>query len=192
VPPDGRRPPVPSDSLGTLGYLGSLDVSKGVGAVLEALPRLTGAGLAVRFAGDGRLRDAVTEAAGKSELVHYHGVVDGAGKEAFVAACDAALVPSRWEEPGAPPYSAAEWLAAGRPVLASDRGGLAEAAAELAGIVPVTPSADGIVDAVLNLREPAHWLAAVAAAAAPIGSPDDDRRWLEDHLRVYRSVTASA
>jgi glycosyltransferase involved in cell wall biosynthesis len=192
VPPANGRPPGPAEALGTLGYLGSLDISKGVGAVLEALPRLTGAGVSVRFAGDGRLRDAVTAAAVASELVHYHGVVHGAGKEAFVAACDAALVPSRWEEPGAPPYSAAEWLAAGRPVLASDRGGLGEAAAELAGMVQLTPSADGIVEAVLRLREPSRWRAAVEAAASPIGSPDDDRRWLEDHLRVYRSVVDAA
>ena len=106
--------------------------------------------------------------------------------------CDAAIVPSRWEEPGAPPYSAAEWLAAGRPVLASNRGGLGEAAAELPGIVPLTPSADGILDAVLALREPERWRAAVAAAAEPLGSPDDERRWLDDHLRIYRGAMGAA
>ena len=99
VPLDGTRPPAPAPSLGTIGYLGALDVSKGVDALLDALPRLGALGLTVRVAGDGRLREAVSAAAGGSDRVHYHGVVAGAAKESFVSECDAAIVPSRWEEP---------------------------------------------------------------------------------------------
>ena len=47
------------------------------------------------------------------------------------------LAPSRWEEPC--PYSVLEALAAGVPVLASDRGGLPE----LVGEDATTPATDG-------------------------------------------------
>jgi hypothetical protein len=73
-------------------------------------------------------------------------------------------------------------------VLASDRGGLGEAAANLPGLVPVEPTAAGVVAGARRMLEPEAWRAAVAAAAEPIGAPDDRARWLADHRRVYDSV----
>ena len=67
------------------------------------------------------------------------------------------LAPSRWEEPC--PYSVLEALAAGVPVLASDRGGLPE----LVGS-----------DAALPARDPAAWADALSAL------------WRDPQLRVLR------
>jgi len=177
----------PGERLRTLGYLGSLDVVKGVGALLEALPALAALGVRVRVAGAGRLRAAV-EAAARKGLLEYEGVVSGAAKVRFLEACDAGVVPSVWDEPGAPPYTALEWLGAGRPVLASPRGGLGEAAEELTGLLPVDPTALGIAAACRGLLDPAEWGAAVDAASEPVARPGDDERWLDDHLRIYKGI----
>jgi glycosyltransferase involved in cell wall biosynthesis len=190
LPPATARTKPPGDGPATLGYLGSLDVVKGVGALLEALPALAASGVGVRFAGDGRLRGEVERAAATVPGVEYLGVVSGAAKDDFLASCDAGLAPSVWAEPGAPPFVAVEWLGAGRPLLAGDRGGFAEAAPRLPGLRLVEPTAAGIVEGVRRLRD-GGWPQAVADARAPVGDPDDADRWLDEHLAIYRAFGAS-
>jgi glycosyltransferase involved in cell wall biosynthesis len=177
---EGAPLPPPGEQLATLGYLGSLDRVKGVDLLLAAARELGAAGCLVRVAGAGRLRPDVESTPG----VEYAGVVGGAAKDDFLAGCDAGVVPSVWDEPGGPPYTVIEWLAAGRPVLASRRGGLGEAVDELPGAIGIEPTAAGIVSAVRRLLEPEAWRAAVAAVGA-IGSPGDLDRWLDDHERIY-------
>ena len=99
----------PPDALRSVGFIGSLEATKGVRELLEAVDALRAAGLELHVAGDGRLRPAVEDAAAAGRLV-YHGVVDGAAKVEFFAACDLGLVPSVWQEPGGPPYVVLEWL----------------------------------------------------------------------------------
>jgi glycosyltransferase involved in cell wall biosynthesis len=187
TPQDGEPVPPPGDRLATLGYLGSLDRVKGVDLLLEAAGELERAGCRVRIAGNGRLREEVERAPG----VEYVGIVGGEAKRDFLAGCDAGVVPSVWDEPGGPPYTLVEWLAAGRPVLASRGGGLGEAVDELPGAIGIEPTAAGIVSAVRELRQPEAWRSAVAAVG-PIGSPDDLDRWLDDHERVYREASRGA
>jgi glycosyltransferase involved in cell wall biosynthesis len=182
----GREPVPPrGEGLTTLGYLGSLDRVKGVDLLLEAAGELGRAGCRVRVAGDGRLRDEVQRAC----EVEYAGVVGGEAKRDFLASCDAGVVPSVWDEPGGPPYTLVEWLAAGRPVLASRRGGLGEAVDELPGAIGIEPTVAGIVSAVRRLLEPEAWRSAVAAVG-PIGSAGDLDRWLDDHERIYAEALA--
>jgi glycosyltransferase involved in cell wall biosynthesis len=173
-----EAPAPPRDVPTTLGYIGSLDRIKGVEALLDA----DRAGLALRVAGDGRLRERVERAG-----VDYAGVVTGAEKRAFLADCDVGIVPSVWDEPGGPPYTAVEWVLAGRPVLASRRGGLGEAVDGLPGAIAIEPTPAGIAQALRRLVEPAAWAAAVAAVG-PVGSPDDLDRWLDDHERIYAAA----
>jgi glycosyltransferase involved in cell wall biosynthesis len=181
-----REPAVPA---ATIGYLGGLARIKGVSALLEAAPALTRAGLAVRIAGDGPLRSDV-EAAAARGIVVYDGLVDDARKIDFLAACDAGVVPSVWDEPSGPPYVVCEWLAAGRPVLAARRGGLAEAVDLLEGVMPLEPTSEGVVAAVLSLLEDGERRAAAASVQVPAGATDVER-WLDDHERVYRAAAAA-
>jgi glycosyltransferase involved in cell wall biosynthesis len=171
--------PAPAGPL-TLGYLGALTVSKGVDLLLEAAPTLAEAGLTVRIAGDGPLREAVRAASG----VKYAGRLEAAEVGSFIQACDLGLITSRWEEPGLT-YVLLEWLAGGRPVLSTRRGGLAEAVA-VGGVASFDGSVEGLVAGVQELRQPQRWRALVAAL--PAGDFDDLDRWGDDHLAAYEAA----
>jgi glycosyltransferase involved in cell wall biosynthesis len=185
VAPPHRAYPPPGNRLATLGYLGSLERTKGIDRLLAAAPGLARLGCALRIAGNGRLRAEVEAAAAREPNVSYEGPVSGDDKERFLEDCDAGIVPSVWEEPGAPSMTVLEWLAAGRPVLVSPRGGAAEVVDELGGALAVQPDADGIVGAVEALAEPERWREAVLRVQAPAGNL---QVWLAAHNRVYAAA----
>jgi glycogen synthase len=178
--------PPPASPPGTIGYLGNLAPIKGIRALLEARPELNRLGYEVRIAGRGPLQ-AEVEAAARSEGLHYAGLVDGGAKRAFLAACDVGIIPSRWEEPGGPTHALVEWLSAGRPVLVSSRGGLAEAAELLPGAIPIEPSSTGIVEAAERLRAPDAAREASKRAGMPKPADDVDR-WIAEHVAVFRAA----
>jgi glycosyltransferase involved in cell wall biosynthesis len=183
VTPLGWAPLAPPRSPPqTIGYLGTLDRVKGIEALLEAAAALREAGFVVQVAGAGRLRGLVEEAAARG-VVHYAETVHGEAKRRFVEATDLAVLPSTWEEPGAPPYSVAEWLAAGRPILVSRRGGLAELGAQFAGVVTMEAGPEGLVEAARKLADGAAWDELVRS----IPLPDDAAaaEWLDRHEALY-------
>jgi glycosyltransferase involved in cell wall biosynthesis len=171
----------------TISYLGGLDVIKGVRELLDAATALSELGLRLHIAGDGRLKPNV-EAAARTGVV-YEGPVLGSAKIAFMESTDVAVVPSTWEEPNGPPYVVAEWIAAGRPVLSSVRGGLAEAQA-LPGVLPLEPTVPGIVIAARKLLENETWPATLAALK-PVNDTADMERWLDAHEAVYESALSA-
>jgi glycosyltransferase involved in cell wall biosynthesis len=177
----------PGGSLGHLGYLGALEHTKGVDRLLAAAPQLDRLGVTLWFAGNGRLRDRVQTAAAELPNVRYNGPVAGGEKDDFLERCDAGILPSVWQEPGAPPITALEWLTAGRPLLTSPVGGIAEALPGLAGAIRIEPTTDGIVEAVAQLRAPAAWREAVGRVRRPSAVPDVSS-WLDEHERVYRAA----
>jgi glycosyltransferase involved in cell wall biosynthesis len=179
------RPPRAMPTV--LGYIGFLDRIKGVHLLLEAAPRLEQLGFSLRLAGEGRLRDEVALAASQRANVEWDGAVLGERKRRFFEACDLGLVPSVWAEPGGPTFTMVEWLAAGRPVLVSSRGGLGEVAGVYPGSVPVEPTVDSIVDSVARLREPARWNELVAAVR-PTDSELPAEEWAKRHEAIYRST----
>jgi glycosyltransferase involved in cell wall biosynthesis len=188
APLEGAAPPPPVGPPRTLGYIGGLAPTKGVRLLVEAAPELARQGATLRVAGDGPLRPEVEAAATRGDLV-YDGFLDGARKLDFLGACDVGLVPSLWDEPSGPPYVVCEWLAAGRPVLATRRGGLAEAIELLGGVLPLEPTAEGIVSAVAALGDDTRWRAAVAAVPRP--AEDAVGRWLDEYERLYRAVAGA-
>lgn len=188
--PASASPAQAPAALRVLGYLGALERNKGVGVLLEATPRLVELGCRVRVAGDGRMKDEVAEAAGRVDGLEYAGRVDGLDKEAFLDACDAGVVPSVWPEPGGPPFTVVEWLARRRPVLVSERGGLAEVAATLPGCITVAPTADALVETVRGLLAPTRF-ADAAARVEPLEDVGEIERWLDAHEAVYAPALGS-
>jgi glycosyltransferase involved in cell wall biosynthesis len=181
--PSPAGPLGPPAALRDLGYLGALTATKGVDLLLAAAPELARSGVRVRIAGDGPLRARVEDAS-----VDYAGRLDGPAVAEFTRACDAGIVPSTWEEPGGPPYTVCDWLAARRPVLAARRGGLTEMDG-LGGVTGFEPTSDGIVGAVSALRDPGSWDGLVAALPE-VADDRDLGRWLDEHEAVYRAAIA--
>lgn len=170
-----------------LGYIGSLDRVKGVHLLLAALPRLASLGFSLRLAGDGRLREEVAAAANSHDGLRWEGHLVGDAKRRFLEDCDVGLIPSVWAEPGGPTFTMVEWLAARRPVLVSDRGGLGEVAGMYPGSEAVAPDVDAIVEAVAALRDTRRWreLARAAAGDPPVGTAAS---WASAHEALYRSL----
>ena len=189
-PVEGPPPAPPGPALRRLGYIGAFEREKGIDRLLAAAPALAEAGVEVEIAGHGRLRDEVAAAAAGGS-VRNRGVVRGADRMAFFAACDAGIMPSVWEEPGGPPNAMLEWLSLGRPVLASTRGGLGEAVQRLSGTRPLEPTFEGIVEAVAALREPDAWRA-TCAGVPRLDQAADESRWIGQHEQVYRRHLAGA
>ncbi len=131
---------------------------------------------------EGRLRGL---AAGAN--VRFTGLLPQADLNQLRRRAAVALAPSRWEEPC--PYSVLEALAAGVPVLASDRGGLPELVGE---------------DAVLPARNLEAWTSSLAelwqnpavrsvrgaAALARARERFGEDRFYEGLIRLYGAVSA--
>ena len=181
------RPPREQPSV--LGYIGTLDRVKGVHLLLAALPRLASLGFSLRLAGDGRLREEVAAAAQDDAALRWEGHLTGEAKRRFLEDCDVGLIPSVWAEPGGPTFTMVEWLAARRPVLVSDRGGLGEVAGMYPGSEAVAPDVDAIVEAVAALRDTRRWreLARAAEGDPPVGTA---ATWASAHEALYRSLVS--
>jgi glycosyltransferase involved in cell wall biosynthesis len=180
----GSGPPPPALALRTLGFTGALDLHKGVEVLLDAGPRLAELGVTLRVAGGGPLQDRVAATPG----IDYAGRLVGEEVGAFLAACDAGVVPSLWAEPGLT-FSALEWLGAGRPVLATARGGLAELPP--AGVVRLTGDAGDLVARVAQLQAPDAWASLTAGLPVPRG--DEDReRWVAEHRHIHARAAGHA
>lgn len=174
----------PRDRLRTVGYLGALAKTKGTDKLLKAIPALAELGINVRIAGEGRLQTEVEAAARALPNLRYDGYLDAAVKDEFLADCDAGIMPSVWPEPGGPPWAMLDWQWAGRPVLVSPRGGLAEALADFPGALSVEPTPEGIVAGLARLRDAETWGRAVAAVR-PVRNATDFANWLDAQEQVY-------
>lgn len=185
VPVADRKLRVAATPPRSLGYIGGLDPIKGVPELLAAAPELARRGFRVRLAGDGRLRRDVEEAPG----VEYAGPVRGDAKVTFIEETDIAICPSTWEEANGPPYVVAEWVAAGRPVLCSTGGGLAEALT-LPGVIAIEPTKEGIVAGVQQAI--GSW-GSLVLNLTQTADASDLERWLDQHEAAYdRALSTSS
>jgi glycosyltransferase involved in cell wall biosynthesis len=177
----------PAQRLASIGYIGNLDVVKGVDLLLAAAPALEALGCELHIAGGGRLKKEVAAAAERWPFVHYHGVVSGAKKDEFLESCDAGIIPSVWAEPGGPTHTLIEWLCTGRPALVSDRGGLGEVVDLYPGAIRLEPTVHGITSGMVELAEPERWKA-LLSSLEPIDTSGELERWTSAHEELYGSM----
>ena len=121
------QPPVASraDGSGPAAFIGQLAPWKGVETAVRAVASLPGRRLTVVGDGPDRARlQAIAEQLGAAERVRFTGALDRSGVLHALSECAFVVAPSICYENC--PYSVMEALAAGRPVVTSDIGGLPE------------------------------------------------------------------
>ncbi|RKF18300.1 glycosyltransferase [Altericroceibacterium spongiae] len=90
-------------------------------ALIEAVKRFPAGKVELHLGGSGPDENAMRKAAQEAGHIHFHGLIDDV--PAFLAPCDAVIVPSQWEAFG---QVAEEARLAGRPILVADVDGLPE------------------------------------------------------------------
>jgi len=105
-------------------FLGRLSKEKGVGVLLDALSRVPQ--VLFKIVGDGPLSDEWQQKACGLGLknVEFTGLKHGKKLEALISGAEFGVVPSIWYENQ--PFTITEMFAAGKPVIASNLGGMAE------------------------------------------------------------------
>lgn len=162
-PPEGRQVLV----------AGRLSDEKGIPLLLAAWRAAAPPGATLRIAGDGPRRDLVEAATAADPSITWLGVIDRGAMQAELAAATAVVMPSEWPE--ACPLIVLEAFAAGRPVVASDAGGLPELV-------------DGVVGAV-SPRQPEALAAAIAAVLGDaVARGAAARRRYEERYTTTRSL----
>ena len=162
---DGRRlfniVPLPGGAARTpgagplrFGFLGRLEREKGLGVLLDALPRIGRDRWRLRIGGTGRDAERHQRVRPGDEQVEWLGRVDAGD---FYRSIDVLLVPSLWPEPL--PRTLIEGVAAGCSIIAARSGGIPE----VAGGAPVCAT------------YAAHDSSALAAAMR--AAIDDAERW---------------
>jgi glycosyltransferase involved in cell wall biosynthesis len=148
-------------------FLGTLEPRKNLGIVLDAYQRLLGEGRSVPplvvAGGAGLGAQAWIERMGRPPLaahVTYRGYVPDAEREALVRGARALVLPS-WDEGFGLP--ALEGMAAGIPVIVSNRGALPEVVDD-AGVVLPPDDADAWAGAVERIAHDDAWANDRAAA----------------------------
>lgn len=162
-------PPQPRDN-GVVGlFLSNLRRRKGVVEAMEAAVRVTRERPEVRFVFAGACADpqlwseleAMAEPAG--DRIELRDAVGAVEKHALLAEASFLLFCPR--EPEGHPRVVLEGMAAGLPVIATDRGAIAETLAEGSGVVLPEPDPAALADEVLALVDDRPRLLAMATAA---------------------------
>ena len=141
-------PPSPvSTDLSTVCYAGRLAPEKNISEVLDAARALPEIGFVM--AGDGPLRDMVSEAAGSAPNIDYVGWVSRDGVKQVIDASDMLLLPSRVESFGT---IALEAMARRRLVLVSDNCGILNWPDLAEGVYAIRPE-ESLADAVKRISD---------------------------------------
>jgi len=121
-------------------YAARLSTEKGIGLLLDAWRRhADGAFGPLRIVGDGPLRPLAEQAAAERADVRYDGPTDNAGVRAAIQEAACVVVASTWHD--VLPTIILEGLAGGRPVLATNLGGMPYLVGDAGWIVEPDPDA---------------------------------------------------
>jgi glycosyltransferase involved in cell wall biosynthesis len=152
----------PEDALivGYVGRLHTLTMDKGVGALVKALGQVDGAALAVVGGPDDMaavLREQWLEAGLDAAAFLYAGHVPPGRVPLYLSAFDICAMPHPWTEQFAyytSPIKLFEYMASGRPIVASDLPGFAEVVTDGESALLVKPGdIDGLAGAINLLAE---------------------------------------
>jgi glycosyltransferase involved in cell wall biosynthesis len=209
VDPRRFRPDIPADDIrrthgleGSLvvGFSGTFGVWHGIPTLVEALPKLAAARPELRFllVGDGPLRATVEEAAqrhGLQDRVVLPGLVPHDRMPTYLAACDVLLSPHGRQVDGreffGSPTKLFEYMAAGRPIVASAVGQIADVLEDGQTALLIPPeSPDDLVSAVLRLADDSALRERLGAAARSRAVAD--HTWARNAQRVIDAVEALA
>jgi glycosyltransferase involved in cell wall biosynthesis len=188
----GRLEHFPPKTSGPAAYIGQLAPWKGVETAITAISSLPGRQLLV--VGDGPDRDRlgrIAERLGVGDRVRFTGALDRAGVVEALETCAFVSVPSVWYENC--PYSVMEALAAGRPVVASDIGGLPELVADGQNGLIVRPGdADALAAAMSSLWDDPSLLERMSAGAVVASMEYAEERYYQSLMDVYSVASANA
>jgi glycosyltransferase involved in cell wall biosynthesis len=166
-------------------FVGRLAKEKGVDQIIELARRLPD--LPVTIAGPGPLADHVTAAAAILPNLSFSGVLDPVEVEAKMRSAQLVLMPGAWREPAG--LVALEAMRAGTPVVAYDRGGLAEYVRDAGAGLAVPPRLDDLVDAVTSLlHDRDRWNRLAANAASAAHTTHSPENYLDQLERLYVSA----
>ncbi len=176
-------------------YLGRMVSEKGVDTLIQAFARVVRQADAkprLLLIGDGdRMAQvqALARTLGVEDSVHFAGRQSGQGLVDWVGQGAVGIVPSAWEEPMG--GVAIELMAAGRGLIVSERGGLAECAGD-AGLLFPNGDADALADCMRRiLAEPQlrHMLGQRALLRAERFAPE---RFIDQYIELLRATARAA
>jgi glycosyltransferase involved in cell wall biosynthesis len=187
VAPGAR--PLPREARTGVLFVGRLAREKGLDHVLELARRRPG--LAVTVIGDGPLAEAVDKATKHLPNLTFSGPLGPDAVDHRVRSALAVVMPAAWREPAG--LVALEAMRAGTPVVAYDRGGLAEYVRNAGSGIVTEPDIGALEKAVgALLDDPGLWRrlsASGAEAASATHAPDTYIARLES---IYDTATSSA
>lgn len=153
---NGRKPRQPAPDRITFGFAARMEELKGTRVLMEAFGlafRIRG-DLSLNIAGDGSQRQKIAARAKALEVAsryRYHGVYTHPEEcRAFMESLDVFVMPSFSE---GTPNSIVEAMACGKPIIASEVGGIPDMIGEEAGILVPPGDTAALVQAMLRLAE---------------------------------------
>ena len=168
-------------------FVGRLGAEKGVDVLLAAWKQSNAAaqGRRLHLVGDGDLRHEADNAAASDSSIIVHGSLDRDGVNALMRDCGPVVIPSTCFE--GLPRVFSEAMAHGRPVMASDIGGLGRTADESSGWKVVAGDEREWAAALSNLTDADIHLRGRAARQRFL-STFDERTSIPTLLDTYQSV----
>jgi glycosyltransferase involved in cell wall biosynthesis len=167
-------------------YLGNVEPRKNLVSLIQAIDALASGTTAIPLVISGRPAwnyEESMKAIEDSPNVIYLGFVSDDDRRALMQRCKVFLFPSLYEGFGFPVLEA---MAAGAPVLTTDRGSLAEVRGP-ARLIEGTDS-DSIAAAINGALVDNHWLEAAPAAGRKWSGKFSWDRSVDAHVQVYREL----
>lgn len=186
APAPGTAPRARRDRFG---FFGQVAAHKGVLVLLDAARRLKGTGVGVTVHGGlghapSDFREAFGTALAAADPVAQHlGPYHRSETMARMRAVDWVVVPSLWWENA--PLVVEEARAAGRPVIVSGHGGLAEIVSHgVDGLHVPAGDAAALAETMIEAGDPLLWSRLAAARG-----PADHEAFLDAHLALYATLS---